>query len=60
MSKLLEQVITEVEKLPESEQDDWAEWLLDELKSERRWDKVFAQSGVQLEKLADEALSENR
>ncbi len=60
MSKLLEQVFAEVEKLPESEQDDLAIWLLDELKSERRWDKAFAQSGVQLEELAKEALSENQ
>ncbi len=60
MSKLLKQVFAEIEKLPESEQDDWAVWLLDDLKSERRWNKAFAQSGVQLEELAEKALSENR
>ena len=60
MSKLLDQVLAEVEKLPESEQDNLAVWLLDELKSERRWNDAFAQSGAQLEELAEEALSEDR
>ena len=60
MTLLLEKVFVEVEKLSETEQNALARWLLDELSSERRWDKAFAESEEDLEKLADEALAEQK
>ncbi|PIX26514.1 MAG: hypothetical protein COZ69_00500 [Deltaproteobacteria bacterium CG_4_8_14_3_um_filter_45_9] len=60
MTKLLEKVFAEVSKLPEIEQNKVAKWLLDELASERRWEKAFAESEDVLSQLADEALEEHR
>ena len=60
MTKLLEKAIAEVSRLSEREQDAIANWILDELKSERRWDKAFAASEDVLAKLAGEALAEHR
>jgi len=60
MTQLLEKVFAEVGKLPELEQNALARWLLNELSSERRWDKAFAESEGALEKLADEALREHK
>ena len=42
MSKLLDKAFAEASKLSEREQDALAEWLLDELASERRWTEAFA------------------
>lgn len=58
MTQLLQKVFSEIEKLPRSEQDALAKWLLKELSSEKQWDKAFARSGDALEKLAEEALGE--
>ena len=60
MTKLLEKVFAEAAKLPDAEQDNLAAWLLEELRSERRWDEALSGSLDQLEDLADEALSEHR
>ena len=60
MTKLLEQAFTEASKLPQPEQDTIAKWIIEELASERRWDELFANSAVALERLADEALVEFR
>lgn len=60
MNTLLEKVIAEITKLPESEQEAFAAWVLEELASERRWDEVFAKSADILALLADEALAEHR
>ncbi len=60
MTKLLEKALAEVSKLPMKEQDALAAWILEELASERRWEKAFADSSDQLAKLADEALAERR
>ena len=60
MTKLLSKAMGKVGKLPELEQNALARWLLDELSSERRWDKAFAESEEDLEKLADEALAEQK
>ena len=60
MSALLEKAIEEISKLPEAEQDALGEWLLDELASERKWTKAFAESQDLLAQLADEALAEHR
>ena len=42
------------------EQNALAKWLLDELHSEAKWEKAFAESEDVLENLADEALEEKR
>jgi hypothetical protein len=60
MTKLLEKAFKEAEKLPEEEQDAVAKLLLDELASERSWDRSFSASQDALGDLADEALEEHR
>lgn len=60
MSRLLDEAFTEASKLPESEQDALAAWLLEELASDRQWDKAFDDSADALARLADEARKEHR
>lgn len=52
MTQLLEQALTEVNKLPEPEQDAIASLILNELADERRWQESFARSQGQLAHLA--------
>jgi hypothetical protein len=52
MTQLLEQVLAEVRKLGEPEQDAIASLILDELADERRWDEAFARSQEPLARLA--------
>ncbi len=52
MTQLLEEALTEVRKLPESEQDAIATLILAELEDERRWQETFARSQDQLARLA--------
>lgn len=59
MTQLLEKALSEVAKLPASEQDALAAILLDELASEQRWTESFAKSQYALAKLAEEALAEH-
>lgn len=56
----LELVISEIEKLPPAEQNQFAAWILEELHSEQRWSKSFAKSSDVLSGLADEALAEHK
>ncbi|AFZ37493.1 hypothetical protein Sta7437_4015 [Stanieria cyanosphaera PCC 7437] len=42
MTKLLQQVIAQIEKLPPDKQDEIASRLLAELQEEERWDTRFA------------------
>ena len=58
MTKLLEQALEQVAKLPASEQDAVAAILLEELASEQRWAESFAKSQDKLAKLAEKALAE--
>jgi len=60
MTQLLQTAFEEVTKLPESEQNRLARWLLEELSSERHWDTWFAESQDQFSQLAEEALAEHR
>lgn len=60
MTKLLEQAFAEASQLSPWEQDILADWLLAELKSEKRWEKLFADSQDVLSQLAAEALAEHR
>lgn len=60
MTTRLEQVFTEASKLSPREQDAFADWILAELRSEKRWDRLFAGSQEILSELASEALTEHR
>ncbi|MDK1028193.1 MAG: hypothetical protein QGM50_06465 [Anaerolineae bacterium] len=56
----LELAFSEIQKLPATEQNEFAAWILEELRSEQRWTKLFAKSSDMLSHLADEALVENK
>lgn len=58
MTKLLEKAISELAKLPETQQESMAQWILEELEDEARWDRAFAGSLPQLEKLGKKALAD--
>ena len=60
MTKQLKKAFKEASALPEVEQNAIAKWLLDELQSERKWDKAFADSEDILAKLAREALADKK
>ena len=60
MTQSLERAISEIKKLPDQEQDAIAAVIMAELESDRRWDNAFANSRVELDQLADEALEEFR
>jgi hypothetical protein len=60
MTKLLQKEFDEASKLPEPEQDALGRLLLDELASDRRWEKLFAGSHEVIAELADDALAEHR
>ena len=60
MTTLLTKAFKTAENLPEVEQNALAKWLLDELHSEAKWQKTFAESEDILEMLADEALEEKQ
>jgi len=54
----MEKAMAEASKLPEKEQDALAALLLEELSSEKKWKKQFADSQDELAKLAREASGE--
>ena len=56
----LELVISEIEKLPPDEQNEFVAWIFEELRSDQRWSKLFEDSGDVLSHLADEALMEHK
>ena len=58
MTKLLEKAFEEASRLPEEDQDTFAEMLLNDLASEERWTAAFAKSQDKLAFLAKEALTE--
>lgn len=60
MTELLKKAFAEASKLAGVEQDALAQWLLEELASQRRWDETLGSSEDRLALLADEALSEHR
>ena len=60
MTTLLANAFEEASKLPETDQNALAKWLLEELHSEKKWAASFAESEDILDKLADEALEEKR
>ncbi len=56
MTKLLEKAFKKASKLPYVEQNAFAKWVLEELESEKKWEKSFAESEDILDALADEAI----
>jgi hypothetical protein len=60
MTQLMEKALAEISKLSQDEQDALAALILEEIASERRWAKSFAESEDLLSQLADEALAEHR
>jgi len=58
MTKLLEKVLKKASQLSESEQDELASVILNEIASEKRWRIAFSKSQDKLSKLAEEALEE--
>ncbi len=60
MTKTLQKVIDEVAQLPPDEQETFAAWMLEELRSEQRWNELFARSQDMLVKMAEEALAEHK
>lgn len=59
MTQILERALSEIAKLPATEQDALAAILLAEIASEQRWTQSFANSEAALEILAAEALAEH-
>ena len=58
MTELLESAFEKVSKMPEIEQNIFAKFILEELESEKKWEKAFASSENVLAKLASEALED--
>ena len=56
MTQLLKKALSQVAKLPASEQDAVAAIVMEELASEQRWTDSFAKSQDLLAKLAEKAL----
>ncbi len=56
MTHLLKQAFAKAAQMSKIEQNTFARWVLEELDSEKRWDKAFAKSEDKLAHLADEAL----
>ncbi len=60
MTEQLKKAFAEASKLARVEQDALAQWLLEELASQRRWNETLGSSEDRLSLLADEALAEHR
>ena len=62
MTQLLQEAFERVAKLPQEEQDRFAQFLLAALESDQRWAELFArpESEDLLERLADETLVAHR
>ncbi len=60
MTELLEEAFEQVKQLPETEQDAIAAVILEEIRSEQRWQTAFTQCQERLAALAKEALAEHR
>jgi hypothetical protein len=55
---MLKNAFAEASKLPAIEQNALARWIINEIESDRKWDKLFAESEDVLGQLALEALEE--
>ena len=59
MTELLKKAFDVVSELSEDEQNEVAEWLLNELATEKQWENQFSETGETLARLAREALREH-
>jgi hypothetical protein len=59
MIRLLERAFEQLSRLSDAQQERMAQWILDELEDDQRWDQAFAASGSALERLADKALADH-
>ena len=55
----LEKAFAEASKLSEEEQNALATWIIQEIASEKRWEKAFSGSRDKLAQVAEEALEEH-
>jgi len=60
VGKLLDRAIAEARKLPEDEQEALAWVILEEIDDQRRWDELFSQPSEVIERMAEQALEEDR
>ena len=60
MTQLLKKAFDQASQLPPEEQDALAQWIMEEMASERRWEEAFRGSADRLKALAEEALQEAR
>jgi hypothetical protein len=58
MTKLLDSAFKEAESLSKIEQNMFAQFIIDEIHSKKKWDETFANSEDVLAELADDALNE--
>ncbi|MGK7919252.1 MAG: hypothetical protein AB4080_04510 [Trichodesmium sp.] len=58
MTNILQQALTKLSELPETQQEAIAYLILAEIEDEKRWTENFANSQDQLAQLADEAIAE--
>ncbi|PRM88746.1 hypothetical protein CJ671_08475 [Aliarcobacter cryaerophilus] len=58
MTKLLNSAFEEISKLPELEQNIFARFIIDEINSEKKWEKNLANSEDLLSNMANIALSD--
>lgn len=59
MTHLLKHAFAKAAKMSENQQNAFARWVLEELDSEKRWDKAFAKSQDVLALMAENALQEH-
>jgi DNA phosphorothioation-dependent restriction protein DptG len=63
MTSLLQKAFTEIQKLPDSLQDELAQQLLEDIESELKWQESLSAEGIELGNLitmAQEALIEEQ
>ncbi|MGE0597867.1 MAG: hypothetical protein AB7J35_11985 [Dehalococcoidia bacterium] len=60
MTKLAAEAWAKLQELDDADQDRLARIVLDDIESERRWDKLFAESEEALETLGDEAWDQHK
>jgi len=60
MTKLMKKAIEELSRLSDDQQDSMAQWILEELEDEQRWNAAFSSSLPKLEQLAKKALEDHQ
>lgn len=60
MTQLLQQAITELQKLPDSDQDAMAMLILEELADDTKWESAFATSQTELSRIANKVRDDIR